>query len=52
VFDQPDIKAKWTMTAVIPADWDAVSNEFIDAAVGERSHQAKVLIDSTATLFS
>jgi len=30
VFDQPDLKAKWTPTVIIPSDWDAVSNEFVE----------------------
>lgn len=30
VFDQPDIKAKWTFSAVVPEDWTVISNEAVD----------------------
>ena len=52
LFDQPDLKAKWTLTAAIPTDWDALSNEFVDPNATERSKAALGLIKDTATLFS
>jgi len=30
VFDQPDIKAKWIFSAVVPSDWNVVSNEAVN----------------------
>jgi len=27
VFDQPDLRATWTFTSLIPNDWNVVSNE-------------------------
>ena len=30
VFDQPDLKAKLTMNVVIPGDWSAISNDYVD----------------------
>lgn len=29
-FDQPDLKATWTLSAAVPADWTVVSNELVD----------------------
>lgn len=29
VFDQPDLKATWTFAAMVPADWNVVSNEAV-----------------------
>jgi aminopeptidase N len=50
VFDQPDIKAPWSCTAVIPADWDAVSNEFTEASQ-ERSQADLETVKQVSTLF-
>jgi aminopeptidase N len=52
VFDQPDLKAKWTFSAVIPASWDCVSNEFVDPAAGDRSEKAIGSIKEAAALFA
>jgi len=29
-FDQPDIKAKWILSTMAPADWSIISNEYED----------------------
>ncbi len=52
VFDQPDIKAEWTCTAIIPSAWDAVSNEFIDPNSEVRSLVAITSIKDASELFS
>ncbi len=52
MFDQPDLKAQWTCTAVIPSVWDAVSNEFVDENSAARSEQAIAAIKETSALFS
>ena len=51
VFDQPDIKATWTVTTVIPSDWDAVSNEFADPSE-ERSQTDFATVKEVASIFS
>jgi aminopeptidase N len=51
-FDQPDLKAKWTLTAVIPSVWDAVSNEFVDTTATSRSEKAIDEVKEVAALFS
>jgi len=38
VFDQPDLKADLTMNLVIPGDWTAVSNDYVDPE-RENSHE-------------
>lgn len=30
-FDQPDLKATWTLNAVVPSDWIVISNEYTNA---------------------
>lgn len=30
VFDQPDLKAHWTFTAVVESDWTVISNEYVN----------------------
>lgn len=52
VFDQPDIKAQWTCTAVIPSVWDAVSNEFLDENSAAKAGPAIDAIKEASALFS
>lgn len=28
-FDQPDLKATWTLKAVVPEDWVVITNEYV-----------------------
>lgn len=51
-FDQPDIKAPWTLTVAIPTDWEAVSNEYVDDSAAHRSMEALDQIKQTSELFS
>mmetsp|Transcript_9867 Transcript_9867/g.16599 ORF Transcript_9867/g.16599 Transcript_9867/m.16599 type:complete len:85 (-) Transcript_9867:521-775(-) len=32
-FDQPDLKATWTLKAVVSDDWTVIANEYVDEAV-------------------
>jgi len=40
------------LSAVVPASWDCVSNEFVDPAAGERSEKAIGTVKEVAALFS
>ena len=51
VFDQPDLKAKWTLTAVVPSTWDVVSNEYIEPGTEERGQNGITVVNEIATLF-
>ena len=31
VFDQPDIKAKWTFCGIVPDHWTVISNEDVNS---------------------
>ena len=50
MFDQPDLKASWTATAIVPTDWEAVSNEFPEANE-ERSQGDLAQIKEVAGIF-
>ena len=50
-FDQPDLKANWTLTVAIPSDWEAVSNEFIVSEGQHRSESALAEIKESTALF-
>lgn len=39
VFDQPDIKAKWTLKTVIPNDWSVISNQLENKQNGNTTLQ-------------
>ena len=40
VFDQPDMRAPWTFTAVYPKDWLMISNEYeVSVAFSEEKKQ-------------
>ena len=47
-FDQPDIKATFTLRAQVPEDWTVISNE----AYIEDEHQVKELTESLSHSFS
>lgn len=46
VFDQPDLKARWRVSMILPRDWQALSNgrEVGRVVVGDRAH---VVFDQT-----
>ena len=45
LFDQPDLKAEWTFSAVVHKDWTVVSNDY----VREESDGASLLNELTET---
>jgi len=51
VFDQPDLKAKWTFTAIIPVSWDAISNEFVEPEATDRAEKGMKSSLEVSTLF-
>ncbi|CDW89925.1 aminopeptidase n [Stylonychia lemnae] len=51
VFDQPDIKAKWTFSAVVPTEWNVVSNEAVDESASERMETALAAVKQSASIF-
>ena len=39
-FDQPDIKATWSFSGIIPEDWDIISNEYQNQEKVEAAKQS------------
>ena len=50
-FDQPDLKARYTMTVTAPADWTVVANSALDT-VDDGPDGARVHRFTTSTVFS
>jgi aminopeptidase N len=50
-FDQPDLKATWALSAVVPEDWVVIANEQEDPAKEGTFDAVKASLGETAALF-
>ena len=47
-FDQPDIKANWTLKAVVDHDWTVIANDYVDESID--INQKKALLESLTAI--
>lgn len=53
VFEQPDIKATLEISTVVPGDWTAISNDYVDPAKDDtyKNATSEILFEQVAELF-